>query len=243
LCFVERASLGVGVDGGGGDRDERADVELEELVGMCRLVRDDIDDEIEAVGDGDGARLITVERDVIEARRGRSLGLAGERELPAVGGERTRYGGSDVAGAAENESAVGDRSLDDHDGVADADLAVGENVCVQSGAVDECLDHARLRHRLEMRARLTELDPFALDVADAEALADEFVDVDPAREDVAASRSRLDRHDALTRNGIHRFSRDQSDTSPRGRVAVFPVVTIAFETASRAGTDPIDRSR
>jgi len=243
LCFVERASLGVGVDGGGGDRDERADVELEELVGMCRLVRDDIDDEIEAVGDGDGTWLITVERDVVEARRGRSLGLAGERELPAIGGERTRYGGSDVAGAAENEGAVGDRSLDDHDGVADADLAIGENVGVQSGAVDECLDHARLRHRLEVRARLAELDPFAFDVADAEALADELIDVDAAREDVAPGCSRLNRHVAVLRNRIHRFGRDQRDPSPRGRVAIFPVVTVTLETAACESTDAVDRSR
>jgi hypothetical protein len=243
LRFVERASLGVGVDGGGGDCDECADVELEQLVGMCRLERDDVDDEIEAVGDGERVWLITVERDVVEACRSRPLGLAGERDLPAVGRERVRDGGSDVAGAAENEGAGRDRSLDDHDGVADADLAVGEDVGVQSGAMDECLDHARLRHRLEMRARLTKLDPFAFDVADAEALADQLVDVDPTREDVAASSSRLDRHDAVTRNCSHRLGCDQGDSSPRRRVAVFPVVAVALETSSRAGTDPIDRSR
>ena len=73
------------------------------------------------------------------------------------------------------------------DGVADRDLAVGEDVRVQAGAVDVCLDHAGARHALERRARLAELDADALDVADAEALADERVQVDPAREHVAAA--------------------------------------------------------
>ena len=74
--------------------------------------------------------------------------------------------------------ARGDRALDGRDRVADADLAVREDVGVQPAAMDEGLDHTGLRHRLEGRARLAELDAVALDVADAEALADERVDVD-----------------------------------------------------------------
>jgi hypothetical protein len=46
---------------------------------------------------------------VLEACRSRPLGLSSERDLPAVGRERVRDGGSDVAGAAENEGALRDR--------------------------------------------------------------------------------------------------------------------------------------
>jgi hypothetical protein len=158
-----------------------------------RFERDDVDEEVEAVGDRDRAFLVAIERDVFETRRSGTLGLSGERDLPAVRGKRVRDGDADVAGAAENEGAPRDRSLDEHDnGVADADLAVAEDVGVEAAAMDEGLDHAGLRHRLEVRARLAELDPCAFDVADAEALADELVHVDPACEDVAPRRSRLD---------------------------------------------------
>ena len=45
----------------------------------------------------------------------------------------------------------------------------------------ELLDDPWSRHRLEVRARLAELDAVALDVADAEPLADEVVEPDAAR--------------------------------------------------------------
>ena len=115
---------------------------------MRRLERDHVDDEIEAVRNRQRAFLISVERDVVEARQHMPLGLSRERDLPAVGGKRVRDGATDVAGAAENEGSPRDRSLDDHDGVADLDLAVGEDVRVEPAAMQESLDHSRLCHRL-----------------------------------------------------------------------------------------------
>jgi hypothetical protein len=243
LSLVKGAALLVGVDGRGGDRDERAGLELEQLFGVRHLERNDVDDEVEAVRDGERAFLVSVERNVFEAFLRRPLGFARNGDLPAVRSQRACDGGADVAGAAEDEGASGYWCLDRDDRIADADLAVGENVGVEAAAMHERLGHTWLCHRLEMRAGLTELDPLALDVADAEALADELVDVDPAREHVAARCGRLDRDVALERNRIHRFGRDQCHPSPRRRVAVFPEVTVAFETASGVRTDALDRSR
>src|SRR6266540_3948889 len=72
------------------------------------------------------------------------------------------------------------------DFVPDRDLAVRNDVGVQPAAMREAFDDARLREALEVRARLAQLDADAFDGADAEALADERVEVDAAREDVAA---------------------------------------------------------
>src|SRR6266487_895975 len=94
-----------------------------------------------------------------------------------------------------------------------------------------------------MRAGLAELYAFAFDVADAEALADEIVDVDPTREDVAPRCSRLDRNATFVRNRFHRLGCDQGDSSSRRRVPVFPEVAVALETASCVRTHALDRSR
>jgi len=243
LSLVERAALLVGVDRRGGDCDERAGLELEQLFSVRRLERNDVDDEVEAVGDGECAFLVSVECDVFEACGRRPVGFARNGDLPAVRSERVRNGRADVAGAAEDEGAAGYRCLDRYDRIADADLSVAENVGVEAAAVHERLDHARLCHRLEMRAGLTELDPFAFDVADAEALPHELIDVDPAREHVAPRCGGLDRNVALERNRIHRLGSDQGHASSRGRVAVFPEITVALETASCIRTDALDRSR
>jgi hypothetical protein len=243
LSLVERAALLVGVDGRRGDCNERAGLELEQLFGVRRLERNDVDDEVEAVGDGECAFLVSVECNLFEARGRRPLGFARNGGLPAVSGERVRDRRADVAGATEDEGAAGDGCLDRDHRIADADLAVAENVGVEAAAMRERLDHTRLCHRLEMRAGLTELDAFAFDIADAEALADELVDVDTAREHVAPRRGRVDRHVALERDRVHRLGRDQGHASSRGRVAFRPEVTVALETASCVCTDALDRSR
>src|SRR5437870_4127088 len=72
------------------------------------------------------------------------------------------------------------------DRVADGDRAVGEDVRVEARAVDEVVDDPRARERLEMQARLAELDAVALDLADAEALADEIVEPHPAHRQLSA---------------------------------------------------------
>ena len=74
--------------------------------------------------------------------------------------------------------------------VADADLAVAEHVGAQAALVDERAQRAGLARRggqaLEVRARLAQPLAEALDVADAEVLADEGVEVDAAGDDVPA---------------------------------------------------------
>src|SRR4051812_22422646 len=74
----------------------------------------------------------------------------------------------------------------DGDVVADADRAVVQDVRVQAGAVDHLLDDPRPRERLQVGARLAELDAEALDLADAEALPDEVVQAHAADDDLAA---------------------------------------------------------
>src|SRR5919198_1667411 len=120
---------------------------------------------------------------------------------------------------------------DDGDVVADVDRAVAEDVRVEPAAVHEALDHARLRHRLEVGARLAELDTLAFDVSDAEALADEVVHVDTAGDDVAARLARLDGDAVLALHRLDRFGRDQRDRSP-GRGLAVVEVAVALEAAA-----------
>jgi hypothetical protein len=70
-----------------------------------------------------------------------------------------------------------DYCLERYDGVADADDSADEDVGIDSRPMRERLDDPGARHLLEMRARLAELHAEALDLADAEALPDEGVDV------------------------------------------------------------------
>src|ERR671933_1066963 len=75
-------------------------------------------------------------------------------------------------------------ALERDDLVADGDRAVGEDVGVDACAVGELLDDPRPRHRLEVLARLAELDAVALDLADAEAPSDEVGEPDAAGGDL-----------------------------------------------------------
>src|SRR5262249_59563097 len=100
-------------------------------------------------------------------------------------------------------------SLGRDDGVADADLAVAEDVRIEAAAVQEPFDDPGLRHRLQVRARLAQLDAAALDVADAEGLADERIHVHATRDDVAPRLARLDRDPVLPIHRLDRLGRDE----------------------------------
>src|SRR5439155_26480756 len=76
LSLVERPALLVGVDRRGRNRDERAGLELEQPFRVRRLERNDVDDDVEAVGDGECALLVAVERDVFDTHWRDPLGLA-----------------------------------------------------------------------------------------------------------------------------------------------------------------------
>jgi hypothetical protein len=108
LGLIERPSLLVGVDRGARDRDDRARIEPQQLLGMRSFERDHVNDEIEAVRNIDCSVRVTVERDVIEAIHGRALVPTREGQLPAVAAERTRDGATDAAPPAENEGALRD---------------------------------------------------------------------------------------------------------------------------------------
>ena len=100
--------------------------------------------------------------------------------------------------------------------VADGDLAVGEDVRVQArrGGRRPLITPGCVS-ALERRARLAQLDADALDVADAEALADELVQVDAAREDVAPALGRAELDAVLGGALRERLGRDQRDRATR----------------------------
>src|SRR5713101_6891298 len=68
--------------------------------------------------------------------------------------------------------------------VADRDRSAGQDVRPQPAAVHEILDDPGAGEPLQVQARLAELDSETLDLADAEALADQVVDPDAADHDL-----------------------------------------------------------
>jgi len=110
FSLVERAALGVRIDGRAGDGEDRTDVEAEELLGVRCLERDHVHDEVEAVGNVKSALLVTVECDGLEAVDRPARGAACNREVPAVRRERAGDGSTDVAGTPEDEGAGRDLS-------------------------------------------------------------------------------------------------------------------------------------
>ena len=76
------------------------------------------------------------------------------------------------------------------DGIADADDTADEDVGINARAMSEHLDDPRSRQLLEMTTRLAELHTEALDLADAEALANEPVDIHVAHGHLPSSLTR-----------------------------------------------------
>src|SRR5207248_1318634 len=93
------------------------------------------------------------------------------------------------------------------------------------------------------RARLAELDAFALDVADAEALAHECVDVDAAHEDVPPALGRRERDARLGFERLQRLGRDQREGRAGRRIAVRVEVAVALEALAVVDADALDRRR
>ena len=93
-----------------------------------------------------------------------------------------------------------------------------------------------------MGARFTQLDAHALDIADAEPLADEVVDVDAARHHVAARGARLE-HDAVL--ALHRLDclgGDERERAARRGVSV-EEVAVALEATTGERADRLHRLR
>src|SRR5258708_4726749 len=152
---------------------------------------------------------------------------------------RSKMAGSTCATATRTGSRT---SVHCDDFVPDRDLAVGEDVGVQSAAVEEPCDHAGLRQLPEARARFAELDPDAFDAADAEGAADQRVQVDAAREDVAA-RLGGGHLDAVL--GCHRLECLGGDQRQRnaGLRTGLEVVAVADQSLARVGLGALDRRR
>ena len=104
----------------------------------------------------------------------------------------------------------------------------------------QSLDHAGLRQRARGLAGLAQLDADALDVADAEALADERVQVDAAREDVAARLGGADLDAVLGLQAFERLGLDQRERLARLR-SVLEVVAVAGEPFAGVRRDAFDR--
>ena len=107
---VEVAPVRAGVDAAGRDDDHRADVavELPELVGVPRLVRDRVEHQVvPARLVEQRIRVVAVEADgghveVGEGRVPRVLTAVGDQHRPAVVREPPRGGGTDLAGAPDD---------------------------------------------------------------------------------------------------------------------------------------------
>src|SRR5262249_41441397 len=74
----------------------------------------------------------------------------------------------------------------DDNRVADADLAVSQDVGVEAAAVNQVLDDAWPGQRLQVQAGLAQVDAEALDVPDPEVLAHQIVQPHAPHDDLAA---------------------------------------------------------
>jgi len=207
---------------------------------MRGFVGDHIDDEVETVRDGKCALVIAVESCKLEFFR---LAVARSyRHLPAVGRESPGDGSADVAGSTDDEGALCDRGLRGDDGVAHADVAVVEDVRVEPTTMHETHDHSGLGHRLEVQARLAELDALTLDITDAEATADQGIEIDPPSQHVPARSGRLERDSVLGLERVDGLCCDQSDRATCRSLGLVEVpVALQSATGNRANT--VDRSR
>src|SRR5205823_14719123 len=99
--------------------------------------------------------------------------------------------------------------------------------------VDELPRDPRPRHLLQVRARLAELDGVALDLADAEALADQVVEPQAARRQLPPCRARQEA------DVLHGLLLDERQRPPR-LGAVREVVAISLEPLAGNGPDGLD---
>src|SRR4051794_19509204 len=129
------------------------------------------------------------------------------------------------------------------DPVADPDRPVGEDVDADPRAVDEAAEDARPRESLHVDARLVESLRVAADLADREGAADERVQVDAARDHVAARLFPAQR-DAVALQVLERLGRDEREVEALARApaegAAVQRVAIAFEAPSRERAHGVD---
>ena len=121
--------------------------------------------------------------------------------------------------------------LDNH-GVADADLAVAEDVGPQAAAMEKVLNDPGPRQTLQVRARLAQLHAHALDVSDPEPPADQVVQAHAAHHNLAA-RLGSGKPDVRQCLGLDQRQRH----APR----VLTEVPVAHQALARERGDRVDR--
>jgi len=102
-------------------------------------------------------------------------GRPGDCDFQATGAQHCRESGSNAPALSPQHRKAAHLGLRPSDWVADADLAVGQNVGVETAAVNQVLDDARPGQLLQMQAWLAQLDAETLDVPDPEMLAYQVV--------------------------------------------------------------------
>src|SRR6478672_6592892 len=109
--------------------------------------------------------------------------------------------------------------------VAEDDDPAGEDVGAQAAAVDEAAQRSGRRHPLQPRARLCQPLAVARDLAHFEAPADQCVEIDAARDDVAPGVRGVQFDAVLLLERLDRLGLDQGQFLPapaRGREAAPP---------------------
>src|SRR6478735_8946701 len=106
--------------------------------------------------------------------------------------------------------------------IANPDRAAVYDVRVQPAAVDEAAQHTRLSEFLEVAAGVAELGHDRLDLADADAVAQEIVQRDPARHHVAADLAGLQLDAGVRLQILDRLGLEQRDVLVAVAVAVDP---------------------
>jgi hypothetical protein len=105
------------------------------------------------------------------------------------------------------------------DRAARCDVAVGEDVDAEATAVDEWSQQTRPLEPLEVRARLGQAQPTAVDVADEEVAADQGVHVDTAGQDLRRVLAKSRRASRVVRSSTTSMRRGRAAPSSCRRQA------------------------
>src|SRR5215471_1407497 len=125
-------------------------------------------------------------------------------------------------------AAAGGGSAGKNDFVADTNHAVGEDVGVDSSAVDQVFDDAGSGELLQVQAGFAEFDAQALDVADPKSLADQLVEAHTPGHNLTPGLRAAER-DVLKRLGFDQRQR----LTGRGPVVVEVAVALQTDTGDR----------
>ena len=146
---------------------------------------------------------------------------------------------------ADKNFVLFQRIIERCDSIANADRATLENFRAKTGAVHHRSFDADLSERLEIRTGLAQTFAAKKHLADTKVAADEVVERDAARDEIAAHISRRKAGAEFGVKGFDGFAFDERDvadgTGRGGKGALFREVAIAFETLCEDGADGCER--